>query len=63
MTNVNLGLIISGLALGGAAINNKQYIERAVDAAKFIKQYLFDETKNILLHSCYRDEKNTITQM
>ncbi|XP_043513110.1 spermatogenesis-associated protein 20 isoform X1 [Frieseomelitta varia] len=57
------GLIISGLAFGGAAINNKQYIERAVDAAKFIKQYLFDETKNILLHSCYRDEKNTITQM
>ncbi|KAK9301589.1 hypothetical protein QLX08_006037 [Tetragonisca angustula] len=57
------GLIISGLAFGGAAINNKQYIERAVDAAKFIKQYLFDETKNILLHSCYRDEKNAITQM
>lgn len=55
--------MISGLAFGGAAINNKEYIERAVGAAKFIKQYLFDETKNILLHSCYRDEKNTITQM
>ncbi|CAD1473058.1 unnamed protein product, partial [Heterotrigona itama] len=63
ITNPDLGLMISGLAFGGAAINNKRYIERAVDAAKFIKQYLFDETKNILLHSCYRDEKNAITQM
>ncbi|XP_050470847.1 spermatogenesis-associated protein 20 isoform X1 [Bombus huntii] len=57
------GLMISGLAFGGAAVNNKQYIEHAADAAKFIKEYLFDETKNILLHSCYRDEKGTITQM
>ncbi|KAG6798045.1 spermatogenesis-associated protein 20 [Apis mellifera caucasica] len=57
------GLMISGLAFGGTAVNNKQYIEYAVDAIKFIKRYLFDKTKNILLHSCYRDEKNIITQM
>lgn len=63
ISNLDLGLMISGLAFGGAAVNNKQYIERAADAAKFIKEYLFDETKNILLHSCYRDEKGMITQM
>ncbi|OAD58474.1 Spermatogenesis-associated protein 20 [Eufriesea mexicana] len=57
------GLMISGLASGGVAVNNKQYIESAVAAAKFIKRYLFDKTKDMLLHSCYRDEKNTITQM
>lgn len=57
------GLMITGLAFGGAAVENKQYIEYAADAAKFIEQYLFDETKNILLHSCYRGEKNKIVQM
>ncbi|CAL7940875.1 unnamed protein product [Xylocopa violacea] len=57
------GLMISGLAFGGAAVNNREYIEYAASAVKFIKQYLFDETKNILLHSCYRDEKDKITQM
>lgn len=61
--NLNLGLMISGLAFGGTAVNNKQYIKYAVDAIKFIKRYLFDKTKNILLHSCYRDEKNIIIQM
>ncbi|CAK9826502.1 Spermatogenesis-associated protein 20 [Anthophora retusa] len=57
------GLMISGLAFGGAAVDNKQYIEYAANAARFIKQYLFSESKNILLHSCYRGEKEIITQM
>lgn len=55
--------MISGLAFGGAAIDNKQYIESAADAAGFIKQHLFDETKDMLLHSCYRGEGDSITQM
>ncbi|XP_034187865.1 spermatogenesis-associated protein 20 isoform X1 [Osmia lignaria lignaria] len=57
------GLMISGLAYGGAVVENKQYVEYAADAAKFIKRYLFDEAKNILLHSCYRNTENQITQM
>ncbi|CAK9818506.1 Spermatogenesis-associated protein 20 [Anthophora plagiata] len=57
------GLMISGLAFGGAAVDNKQYIEYAANAARFIKQYLFSESKNILHHSCYRGEKDIITQM
>lgn len=55
--------MISGLAYGGAIVENKQYVEYAADAAKFIKRYLFDEAKNILLHSCYRNTENQITQM
>ncbi|KOC67777.1 Spermatogenesis-associated protein 20, partial [Habropoda laboriosa] len=57
------GLMISGLAFGGAAVDNKQYIEYAADAAKFIKRYLFSETKNMLFHSCYRGENDIITQV
>nr|XP_012145312.1 PREDICTED: spermatogenesis-associated protein 20 isoform X2 [Megachile rotundata]XP_012145313.1 PREDICTED: spermatogenesis-associated protein 20 isoform X2 [Megachile rotundata]XP_012145314.1 PREDICTED: spermatogenesis-associated protein 20 isoform X2 [Megachile rotundata]XP_012145315.1 PREDICTED: spermatogenesis-associated protein 20 isoform X2 [Megachile rotundata]XP_012145316.1 PREDICTED: spermatogenesis-associated protein 20 isoform X2 [Megachile rotundata] len=57
------GLMISGLAYGGAVVDNKQYIEYATDAAKFIKRYLFDEAKDILLHSCYRNAENKITQI
>ncbi|XP_053995702.1 spermatogenesis-associated protein 20 isoform X1 [Hylaeus anthracinus] len=56
------GLMISGLARGGAAVGNTQYIEYAADAAKFIERYLFDETKGVLLRSCYRDDKDAITQ-
>ncbi|XP_076629161.1 spermatogenesis-associated protein 20 isoform X1 [Colletes latitarsis] len=56
------GLMISGLARGGAAVGNKQYIEYATDAAKFIERYLFDESKGVLLRSCYRGDNDTITQ-
>ncbi|XP_076163521.1 spermatogenesis-associated protein 20 isoform X2 [Ptiloglossa arizonensis] len=56
------GLMISGLARGGAAVGNKQYIEYAADAAKFIERYLFDETKDVLLRSCYRSDNDVITQ-
>ncbi|XP_076243421.1 spermatogenesis-associated protein 20 isoform X2 [Calliopsis andreniformis] len=56
------GLMISGLARGGIAVGNKQYIEYATDAAKFIERYLFDKDKRILLRSCYRDDKDAIMQ-
>ncbi|XP_076302535.1 spermatogenesis-associated protein 20 isoform X3 [Lasioglossum baleicum] len=56
------GLMISGLARGGTAANNKRYIEYAADAAKFIERYLFDESKGVLLRSCYRDDNDAITQ-
>lgn len=54
--------MISGFARGGAAVGNKQYIEYAADAAKFVEKYLFDESKGVLLRSCYRDDKGGIVQ-
>lgn len=54
--------MISGFARGGTATNNKLYIECAADAAKFIERYLFDESKGVLLRSCYRDDNDTIIQ-
>ncbi|KZC07269.1 Spermatogenesis-associated protein 20 [Dufourea novaeangliae] len=56
------GLMISGLARGGAALGNKQYIKYAEDAAKFIERYLFDESKGVLYRSCYRDDTDKIVQ-
>ena len=55
-------LMISGLARGGAVLGNKQYIEYATDAAKFIERYLFDKDKGVLLRSCYRTNEDAITQ-
>lgn len=60
--NSLLGLMISGLARGGAVLGNKQYIEYATDAAKFIERYLFDKDKGVLLRSCYRANEDAITQ-
>ncbi|KAK0168869.1 hypothetical protein PV327_002632 [Microctonus hyperodae] len=56
------GLMISGLAHAGNATKNKKYVDYAEDAAKFVKRYLYDEKKKILLRSCYRGEGDVITQ-
>lgn len=54
--------MISGFARAGAAVRNDKYIELATDAAKFVKQYLFDKNKDVLLRSCYRGENDRIMQ-
>nr|XP_031829780.1 spermatogenesis-associated protein 20 [Nomia melanderi] len=56
------GLMISGFARGGAAVGNERYIEYAADAARFVEKYLFDESKGVLLRSCYRDQNGEIVQ-
>nr|XP_033337553.1 spermatogenesis-associated protein 20 isoform X3 [Megalopta genalis] len=56
------GLMISGLARGGTAVGNKQYIECAVEAAKFVERYLFDKSKDVLLRSCYHGDSDAIVQ-
>lgn len=56
------GLMISGFARAGAAVRNDKYVELATDAAKFVKQYLFDKNKGVLLRSCYRGEDDRIMQ-
>lgn len=55
------GLMISGLARGGAALKNEKYVEYAADAARFIERYLFDRSKRVLYRSCYRGEDDAIT--
>lgn len=57
------GLMIAGLAQAGQALGDRSYVEDAVKAAKFVKQHLYDETTKMLLHSCYRAEDGSITQM
>ncbi|XP_063995004.1 spermatogenesis-associated protein 20 isoform X1 [Diachasmimorpha longicaudata] len=56
------GLMISGLSYAGAAMRNKDYVQYAVDAAKFTEKYLFDKDKRVLLRSCYRGDNDVITQ-
>lgn len=44
--NLLAGLMISGLARGGITVGNRQYIQYAIDAAKFIERYLFDRDRS-----------------
>lgn len=56
------GLMISGFAKAGQGLGEKSYIERAVKAANFLKNNLYDETERVLLRSIYRDEDGKIAQ-
>ncbi|XP_048504713.1 spermatogenesis-associated protein 20 isoform X2 [Athalia rosae] len=56
------GLMISGLARAGFAMNNKKYVEFAENAAIFVERYLFNANEGLLLRSCYNGEGDTITQ-
>ncbi|CAG9864972.1 unnamed protein product [Phyllotreta striolata] len=54
------GLMISGFAKAGFALNDESYVKRAVQAAEFIKKYLYNEDKT-LTRCCYRDGDNSIS--
>lgn len=56
------GLMIAGLAQAGQGLGEKEYVEDAIKAAKFIKTYLYDKSTKTLLHSCYRGEDGSVTQ-
>lgn len=56
------GLMIAGLAQAGQGLGDKQFVEDAIKTAEFIQKYLYDDTKKILLHSCYRAEDGSIAQ-
>lgn len=57
------GLMISGYARASETLNDSRYTKRAVQAAEFIKKYLYDKDKKILLRSCYTGENNQVTQI
>lgn len=56
------GLMISGFAKAGQALENQNHIQRAVGAAKFVRRYLYDDSEKTLLRSCYKGEKDEIAQ-
>ncbi|KAI4456886.1 spermatogenesis-associated protein 20 [Holotrichia oblita] len=56
------GLMISGFAKAGFALNEQKYVDRAVLAANFIKKHLYNPKTKTLLRCCYRGEDNGITQ-
>ncbi|XP_046660739.1 spermatogenesis-associated protein 20 isoform X1 [Homalodisca vitripennis] len=57
------GLMISGYAKAGEALHNEEYIERAVRAAKFVKNYLYNSDTNTLLRSCYTAKDGSVAQI
>lgn len=54
--------MISGFAQAGAALAEPEYINRAVQAAAFLRRHLFDPASGRLLRSCYRGKDNTVEQ-
>lgn len=57
------GLMISGFAKAGEALQCESYTERAVFAAEFIKKYLYNSDTNTLLRSCYTGANGDVAQM
>lgn len=57
------GLMIAGYSQAGETLGDKQYVDRAIKAANFVKKYLYNSNKKILYRSCYRDESGEIAQM
>ncbi|XP_029871760.1 spermatogenesis-associated protein 20 [Aquila chrysaetos chrysaetos] len=56
------GLMISGFAQAGAALAEQEYVNRATQAAAFLRRHLFDPASGRLLRSCYRGKDNTVEQ-
>ncbi|KAI1896684.1 hypothetical protein AGOR_G00097300 [Albula goreensis] len=57
------GLMLSGFARVGAVLNDRALVERAEQAAQFLRDHLWDETRQKLLHSCYRGEDMEVEQI
>lgn len=57
------GLMITGFAKAGQALENKGYIQRAITAANFVKKHLYNPTAETLLRSCYKGTNGNIAQM
>ena len=55
--------MISGFARGGQVLQDQQYTDRAVQAANFIKDHLYNAESKCLLRSAYCDKDGGITQM
>ena len=49
------GLMISGYAVSGMALQNPDYVQRAVKAAEFLQKHMFDPENGTLLRSAYTE--------
>lgn len=57
------GLMISGLSRTAQVLNDPDYLQRAVNAAKFVKKNLFDVNSGCLLRSSYKGSEGGVEQM
>lgn len=56
------GLMLSGFARVGAVLGDKALLERAERAACFLREHLWDEEGERILHSCYRGDDMEVEQ-
>ena len=52
------GLMISGFAVSGMALQNPDFTNKAVKAAEFLKTHMYDAENNTLLRSAYTEGSN-----
>ncbi|KAG7491692.1 hypothetical protein MATL_G00006850 [Megalops atlanticus] len=57
------GLMLSGFARVGAVLGDKAMLERAEQAAQFLRDHLWDQDGQRLLHSCYRGKEMEVEQI
>lgn len=58
-----LGLMLSAYARVGAVLGDKGLLDRAVQAANFLKEQLWDAELQTILRSCYCGEEMEVQQM
>jgi len=63
LTRVFVGLMISGFARAGQVLGEDVYTKRAIKAAEFIRNNLYDKDTKELLRSCYRENSDQVAQM
>ncbi|CAH0564649.1 unnamed protein product [Brassicogethes aeneus] len=56
------GLMISGYAKAGFVLKDQSYIDRATQAANFIREHLYDEQEKTLLRCCYKGDDEQVVQ-
>ena len=54
---------MSGFARAGQVFGEKQYTDRAVRAAEFLRTHMYDKDSGTLLRSAYAGEEESVTQM
>ena len=55
-----IGLMISGFAQSGAILGKKEYTDRAVQAASFLQDHMFNSNDGKLIRTCYRGQGNSV---
>lgn len=57
------GLMISGFARGGQVMDKPHLIERAIQAATFLRHHLYQSESQSLLRSCYTGDNLEVSQI